>query len=92
MASSWVHTQTWPSNPALFKNSFNYYTVSTTPVDFQECNGFIGRQGLIIGMLWHAALRVRCPGRALHAGTAHESDAGFRRIVFDPCICALRCA
>ncbi|GLI69209.1 hypothetical protein VaNZ11_013782 [Volvox africanus] len=32
---------TWPSNPALFKNSFTYHTVSSTPVDFQECFDFI---------------------------------------------------
>lgn len=32
---------TWPSNPALFKNSFTYHTVSCTPVNFQECFEFI---------------------------------------------------
>ncbi|EFJ41745.1 hypothetical protein VOLCADRAFT_77506 [Volvox carteri f. nagariensis] len=32
---------TWPSNPALFKNSFTYHTVSSAPVDFQECFDFI---------------------------------------------------
>ncbi|KAG2433478.1 hypothetical protein HYH02_012596 [Chlamydomonas schloesseri] len=32
---------TWPSNPALFKNSFTYHTVTSTPVDFQECHNFL---------------------------------------------------
>ncbi|KAG2442362.1 hypothetical protein HXX76_002448 [Chlamydomonas incerta] len=32
---------TWPSNPALFKNSFTYHTVTSTPVDFQECHDFL---------------------------------------------------
>ncbi|PNH05719.1 Protein-tyrosine-phosphatase IBR5 [Tetrabaena socialis] len=32
---------TWPSNPALYKNSFTYHIVSSTPVDFTECNEFI---------------------------------------------------
>ncbi|KAG2498259.1 hypothetical protein HYH03_004009 [Edaphochlamys debaryana] len=32
---------TWPSNPALFKNSFIYHTVSSAPVDFKECFDFI---------------------------------------------------
>ncbi len=36
--------QTWPSNPALFKNSFTYHTVSCTPVNFQECFEFIGKR------------------------------------------------
>ncbi|PNW85577.1 hypothetical protein CHLRE_03g193350v5 [Chlamydomonas reinhardtii] len=32
---------TWPSNAELFKNSFKYHTVTSTPVDFQECHDFL---------------------------------------------------
>jgi len=35
--------QTVPSCPALYRNTFNYHTVSKNPPDFEECFGFLGK-------------------------------------------------
>lgn len=34
--------QTVPACPELYKNSFTYHTVQTTPPDYQECFTFLG--------------------------------------------------
>ncbi len=36
--------QTVPNCQALYKNSFEYHTVSCAPPDFQECFQFLGEQ------------------------------------------------
>lgn len=44
-----AQSQTVPTCEALYKNTFQYHTVSCTPPDFQECFDFIGELQMPFG-------------------------------------------
>lgn len=54
-----------PSCQPLYKNSFTYHTVSTSPPDFQECFEFLGESAsysLLTDLLLECFCLVYVPG------------------------------